>query len=417
MLEPDEQELFRRLAAFRGSFSLQAAEAVCDADLDVLESLVVKSLLRRWGSGRLGLLDTIREYALERLEASPEAEDVRRRHAEFFLALVRSANIDSSAFDVRKPMRHDVALAEQDNIRGALAWAVRSGSVELGLELATAADWFWIMEDPAEGKRWFARLFEQVGGDAVPPELRAHALLAYGGATDISGDDEAAARLYEEGYTLFDRLGNEYGRALFLHRMGVQAMRRGDLERARELVQQSHAIHERNPEPLQRAWHLAETTGTLGAVARDAGDAETAHALIAESEQLAKQAGMPWWQGGMLAELAALSLDAGRVQEAETRARESLTIAERLHDRPGRVFGVGLLARIAAERGLAERAGRLWGAVEDELVGAPLGGWRRHRDACAACILRLATPEFESGRAEGREWSLDNAVEYALSHP
>ena len=116
----------------------------------------------------------------------------------------------------------------------------------------------------------------------------------------------------------------------------------------------------------------------------------------------------------MYAELAQLSLRAGRSDEAELNARRALTIAEQLRDRGSRVFGVGVLAVVAAERGQLERAGRLWGAVEDERVGAPLGGWRRHRTACEARILGAAGPEFERGRAEGRELALDEAVALAL---
>ena len=105
----------------------------------------------------------------------------------------------------------------------------------------------------------------------------------------------------------------------------------------------------------------------------------------------------------------------GRLEEGEAHARESLAIAVQLHDRPGRIFGVGILARVAAERGQHERAGRLWGAIEDEDAGAPLGGWRRHRDACEARIREASGPEFDRGYAEGRELTLDDAVSLALS--
>ena len=102
-----------------------------------MESLVEKSLVRRWGTGRLGQLETIRDYALERLDASPEADDVRRKHAEFFLAVVESANINAGRL-TPGGQRMDIAFAEQDNIRGAIAWAIRSGSPAIGLQLATA---------------------------------------------------------------------------------------------------------------------------------------------------------------------------------------------------------------------------------------------------------------------------------------
>src|SRR5215207_8816480 len=151
LLELTEQTVFRCLAVFRGSFSLGAAEAICGADLDVLESLLEKNLVRRWGSGRLGMLDTIGEYALERLDESPEAGAIHQRHGEFFLGLAESANLNAAKLDARKPMRQDIANADHDNFRGAIAWAISSGSVGLGLKLASALDWFWMTNDPAEG--------------------------------------------------------------------------------------------------------------------------------------------------------------------------------------------------------------------------------------------------------------------------
>jgi hypothetical protein len=149
LLEPDEQQLFRRLAVFAGGFPLDAAETVCDAELDILESLVEKSLVRRWGSGRLGMLDTIREYALERLDESPDGEDMRLRHAEYFLGVAESANLSSDRLP-SEGQRHDIAIAAQDNIRAALAWALESGSVALGLQLTTAIENFWVTHDPEE---------------------------------------------------------------------------------------------------------------------------------------------------------------------------------------------------------------------------------------------------------------------------
>ena len=418
LLDPEEQQLLRRLAVFRGSFSLAAAEEVCETNLGLIESLVVKSLVRRWESGRLGLLDTIREYAVDRLEESGEGNRVRRRHAGYFLAVLRDANLNAGMLDVRRPLRHDVAVAEQDNVRGAIAWALDAGAVDLGLQIATAADWFWVTEAQEEGRRWFARLFAAAGADAVDPRLRAYALLACAAATYLSGRPDAvtsSASLLEESYALFDRLGDEHGRALLLHRLGIGAMRRGELARARELVEESLSLHAQKAEPMSRAFRVAEMTGTLGGIARDAGDLDSAYALIAESAAGARETGVHWWEGGMLAELAALELEWGQLDEAEGHARESLAIAARLRDRPGCVFGVGLLARIVAERGHAERSGRLWGAIEGAHAGAPLGGWERHREASAAQVLECAGPEFDRGLAAGRELSLDEAVELALA--
>ena len=419
LLALTEQDVFGRLAVFRGSFSLGAAEAICGADLDVLESLVEKNLVRRWGSGRLGMLDTIGEYALERLDESPDAQAVHQRHGEFFLGLAESANLDPAKLDVRNPMRLDIVHADQDNFRGAIAWAIRSGSVGLGLKLASALDWFWVTTDPAEGMRWFAGLLDRPEAEAVQAEIRADALRAYGGSTSIAGHDEAAERLYEQSLALYEQLGDEHGCAVLLLRLGVQAMRRMELERARKLVEASQAIHKRTG----YRWGLMQTIGTLGAIARDAGDDTHAHELISQSAALARDVGvswresgmLAWWESGMLAELACLALNSGRIEEAEMRARDSLELAKQLEDRAGQVFGIGVLARIAVERGQLERAGHLWGAVEDEDAGAPLGGWRRHREAFEARIRQAAGPQFDRGYAAGRELALADAVSLALT--
>ena len=147
-------------------------------------------------------------------------------------------------------------------------------------------------------------------------------------------------------------------------------------------AEESHAIHER----FDDAWGLAQTVGTLGAIERDAGNWAGAYTLIADSADRAEAVGVLWWQAGMLVELAALSLEADRLEDAEAKARESLEIANPMRDYGGRVFGVGVLACVAAESAELSKAGRLWGAIEEHQVGAPLGGWLRHR--AASCGFR-----------------------------
>jgi predicted ATPase/class 3 adenylate cyclase len=410
LLEPDEQQLFRRLAVFAGSFSLSAAETVCNAELDVLESLVEKSLVRRWDGGRLGMLDTIREYALERLDESPDREKMRRRHAEYFVAVAESANLGSDRLPSEGQHFH-IAIAEQDNIRAALAWALETGSVALGLQLATAIENFWVTHDPAEAMRWFAALLDHPGARAVPPEVRAPALRAYGSAAYISGQADRAMRLWEESLALFEQIGDVLGRAVVLHRLGVSALQRGDLQRARQLTEASDELYVQSG----HAWGRALTIGVLGAITRDEGDTERAFELMAESAALAHEFRVPWWEAGLLAELAALSLNAGRVDDAEQHARGSLALADELRDHSGRVFGVALLACVAAQHSDYEHAGVLWGSIEESDAVAPLGGWRGHRRECEASIAGAASPEFERGRAAGRELKLDAAVARALT--
>ena len=409
LLEPQEQTLFRRLGVFGGTFSLRAAEAICAADLRVLESLVVKNLVRRWGSGRLGMLDTIREYAGELLDAAPEGDAVHRRHAKYFLAVARDTNLDAASLQPGG-QRLDLAMRERDNFRGALAWSIHSGSIRLGLAIAVALEHLWVTDDLNEGIGWFERLLRGAKTRVVSQSFLAQALRAYGSVLYIGGRQADAQEMWTRSLAIFDSLGDEHGRAVLLHRLGGSAMWRGELARARELVAASDEIHRRTVD----VWGRAQTIGTLGAITRDEGNERSAIDLVRESVALAREAGATWWEGGALAELACLFLNTGSLEEGEARARESLAITHRLRDRPGRIFGVGILARVAAERGQSERAGRLWGAIEGESPGAPLGGWQRHRKAFEDRIRQLAGAEFERGRAEGNALRLDEAVLLAL---
>jgi hypothetical protein len=218
-------------------------------------------------------------------------------------------------------------------------------------------------------------------------------------------------RLWEESLALFEQLGDVLGRAVLLHRLGVSALQRGELQRARQLTEASDELYVRSG----HGWGRALTIGVLGAITRDEGDTERALELMAEGAALAHEFRIPWWEAGLLAEIAALALNAGRVDDAEQHAKGSLALADELRDRSGRVFGIGLLACVAAEHGYYEHAGVLWGSIEESDAVAPLGGWRGHRRECETWIRRAASPEFERGRAAGRELTLDAAVARALT--
>jgi tetratricopeptide (TPR) repeat protein len=359
------------------------------------------------------MLETIREYALEQLEATPESADIKQRHAEFFLRVADSANLNPGKL-APGGQHLEIANAEQDNVRAALAWALTSGSIELAFSLVIAMDQFWTSHDPREGMRWYAELFDHSGSEAVPPKLRAHALRGYGSSLALAGDSDAAEQLWKQSLALFEELGDEHGRAVLLHRLGVSALWKGDLESARRLVEESEAIHAQSDDRWKRTFGLAQTTGMLGAIARDGGEPQRAVELIEQSATLSREVAVPWWESGMLAELACLSIQAGRINEAESRAHQSLVIAEQLHDHAGRIFGVGLLAAIAAQRGEPERAEALWGAIEHEDAVAPLGGWRRHRETCKTLIQKHAGGDLANTRANGRTLTLDEAIPLAL---
>ncbi|MBD0329302.1 MAG: AAA family ATPase [Thermoleophilia bacterium] len=403
LLDAGEQRLFRRLSVFAGAFDAEAAEQVARADLDTLESLVEKSLLRRWASGRLGMLATIREFAAGRLGEAGERDEVARRHARHFCALAESANLFVEA---EGEQRHDLALAEQDNLRAALDWA-SAHDVELGLRIAVALENFWVTNNPAEGTRRFAELLAR--GDGVPARLRARALRAYGGSTIMAGDRDAGGRLYERSLAQSRRLGDDLGVAALLPRLALEASLRGDVERAALLAEEALAVSRHVGFPRGEAQALS----VLADLARTAGDREQALALLRETVALCDRIGFFWWQAGALADLARISHELGRVADAERWAREAVSVTARIGDWRV-VSSLELLARLAAETGRPDRAGRLWGAVEAERRRRPFRRAGRGADEMLD-ELPAGEPAFERARAEGRELTLDEAVEYAVA--
>ena len=207
LLIEDEQTLFRRLSVFAGGWTLETAEAVCDAPLDMLASLVDKSLVRFHGE-RYWMLETIREYAAGQLEDSGEADGIRRRHAEHLLTVAESASLSIEGLIAGGRQRHDIVRAEQNDLRAALDWAEEADPV-LGLRLAVALENFWVTNNPFEGVRRLKALLKPAG--ELPPELRARALRAQGGSTQITGDDERARALYTLSLGQYQALGDERG--------------------------------------------------------------------------------------------------------------------------------------------------------------------------------------------------------------
>jgi predicted ATPase/DNA-binding SARP family transcriptional activator len=409
LLPEPERDLAARLSVFVGSFDLEAATHVAEANLNGLTRLIEQSLLQQTGGGGFRYLETVREYALDLFRDLVDVEAIRRRHFSHFLRLAEDA--DLSAVRRRGGERLDLAAAARDNLRAALAWSLETGSIVLGLELAIAMERYWVTHDPREGMRWFNALLRSPAAGEVDAAVRANALRAYGGATDIAGDADEARKLWEQSLELFQELGDEHGSAVLLHRLGISALRRGDLAEARSLVETSQHIHERKGD----RWGQAQAIATLGAIARDAGDPDRAFELISTGALMAREAGVRWWESGTLAELASLALKAGQIDEAERYARESLTLADQIGDRGGRVFGVGLFAGIAASRGQRDLAQELWAAVAGEDAGAPLGGWRRHRREIDLHVTRHVGHAPQPVRVLG----LEEAVATALrsTHP
>jgi predicted ATPase/class 3 adenylate cyclase len=406
LLPPELQRAFARLGVF-ATFTLEAAEEVAGATLDDVDALVEASLLKALGGDRFLMLETIRELAVERLAESGDEDAARRRHAEFFLALARSAHLSADETDLGP--RHEIVTPEQNNVRAALDWATHAGEVELGLRLAVALEDFWVVQAPYEGARRVQALLDQAGD--LPDDVRARAIRVLGGMTFIVGDFDRGMELIRQSLELFRSLGDEPAVAHLQTRLAIDARRTGDRAVARALAEESLAAHRR----LGSLSGEAMALGALAEVDWDEGDRDKAMDLAARSAEAAATIGFTWWQMHQLYHQCEWSLALNRIADADEYGREALRVAASIHDRQLTVYLLAILARTAAAEGLLDQAGTIWGAVESEEARGPVGQWEGERDDYAAPVLALATPAFEEGRIRGRHLSLDDAVELALA--
>jgi predicted ATPase len=403
LLTPEEQQLFTRLAVFAGGCTLEAAAEVCDADVDTLQSLVEKSLVRRTG-GRFWMLETIREFALHRLEQSGAADALLKQHALHVLGLAEEAQRHLAGPTQAEWLRR--VESERDNVRAALAWAFSSGQAALAIKIAAALGRFWWVRGAAEGLTWLER-----GLDAdVAPGVRALALDAAGGAAWFVGDAERALALFERALAVFEELGDRAGVARILARLAPPLMQAGRLDEAARLASEAVKINR----DLGERGELALSLSLVGAAADEQGDPERASALYEESMELAREVGDTWqvaWTAQVLADLA---LRQGELAQAWSLGRESLALARETGDDVAALICLGILSATAAQRGDAACAGRLWGAAErlDRELGETL--WRRDVPALSE-LLGDPGREFEPSRVEGLQLTIDEAAEYVLS--
>ena len=404
LLDEGEQRLFARLGVFRAGCTLETAEAVCDAELDPLASLLDKSLLRRRtgraAEERYWMLEMIREFALERLEESGEAEQLSRRHAERMLEIARTAHL--SAGDAEGNI--ELALGERDDLRAALDWA-EANDASFGLELAVELQNLWNVSGPQEGLDRIQRLLRRAGD--IPMELRARALRACGGAADLAGHDQLAERLSQESLGLFEQLGDEQGIALLEHMLAVGAWRRQDWDRMRELTEHCLAL-------ARGRFTFLETTGywLSGQLALHDGDVEAAVDLTRRSAEMARDGGWAWWESGQRHELLMLALRSGRLDEAEQEGFAALRMERDQENRLWALYTLAGLAQVALARGDLERAGLLWGAAEREAESLPR--WPDERAQRGGPLLEESREAFVVGLNAGRELDLWDAAALGL---
>jgi tetratricopeptide (TPR) repeat protein len=348
------------------------------------------------------MLETIRELALERFAELDDVDELRARHARYYHSVAVSACLDT---DVAGEQRPEIVIPEAPNLRAARTWALEAGETEFGLDLLVALEQFWVLGYTAEGMRWFSAFLEHA--DAVPPLLRARALRSFGSSAHFAGEFDLAERLWEESLAEYERLGNDHGVAVLLHRLAIPALLvRGDIEHARELAERSLELHRR----LANDKGAVQPMTLLGAIALQTGDRGGGVALLEESAELAKGIPWRWWRAGTLSTLADVAIAEGRAADARPLLREALDLALQLGDRVGVSWYLSQFALTLAREGRTEEAGRMWGAVEQAAAFMPGGPWPRDAERLERDLSELADNAFEEGREAGHLLPLEEAA-------
>ena len=412
LLGDQARVLFARLSVFAGSFSLAAAERVCEGDLDTIGVLVDFGLLRSHSGSRFVMLETIREFAAERLDEIGEqkATAIRAAHAGHYLAIVREADERLTGPDQDTWLRR--LAVEQDNLRAALTWAVETGGAELALELVAAAGWFWYVRGQlTEGAHW---LETALSSDAGSPAIRATALMRAGAIADGLGEYRRAEQHYREALRLRQDAGDLAGTVGALGNLGALAISQADYEAAWEWFEQSLDLARRQGDDLG----IAMALGNMGIVAVSSGEPARAVPLLEESAELHERIGHRYALAIVRQALGSAMLGLGDLDGAETHLAGSLQLAHELEEPLGVVASLEELAAVSAARERGEHAARHLGAATAirESIGATINSTdlvRRER-AESAAREQIGTDQFREAYSIGLASDVEEAVAFAL---
>src|SRR5713226_4338501 len=413
-----EQKLFRRLSVFVGGCNLEGVEAVCDTkgDLDLglldgMASIVDNSLaqqVEQAGESRFVMLETIREYALEKLEASGEKAVTKRSHAAYCLVLAEEEALERCSGEGAEWLER-FAL-EHDNFRAALDWLTETGDADWGLRLGNALFRFWeIREYLAEGRERLGRLLKLAGATA-PTKARTRALFAAGVLAGGQGDYASSQTLLSESRDIARQLDDKTGIAVSLNALAVVARDQPDLPAAFALFEESLLLWRelgdqkavarslsnlaniaklQGSHDLARALYaecisifrgLGDRTGVAwslnyqGDVARDQGESVAARTLYEQALAIFRELGDRWGIAGTVADLGSLAREQGDYSQAHSLYRESIKIFQELEHKRGIARLLECFACLSAVQHHAVRSLRLAGAAAAlrQSIGAPL---------------------------------------------
>ena len=418
LLTETERELFRQLSVFVGGFTLDALESVAQLDsnrsvLHVLSRLVDKSLVivEQRENVRYQLLETIRQYAGEKLQEFGNARWSHDRHLAYFLMYAEKA--EPHLFSAEQRAWANRLEMEHDNLRAALRWSLESDQAKAGLQMAGALAWFWHNNGHLrEGSRWLEKMLTSDNG--VRGTERAKALRASSMLSRDMGDYIRAKALADSSIKLYREIGDNQGVGLALIELGATLHLEGNREEAIELLQESLYLLQSTGE----MWGIAYAQVLLGNAWFRLGDIERAATQWEASLRLTRELGdnslMAWSLGG-LADVARLRREYNRAIEM---FKESLNIYRELGNKSEPPFTLEALGLAAAALGKSQHAARLWGAAASwrEAINEPLPltFQKDYAESITQARTQLGEEVYASAWSEGHAMSPEQAIALAL---
>ncbi|MCH8899046.1 MAG: tetratricopeptide repeat protein [Acidobacteria bacterium] len=418
LLDDDEQALFARLGVFRGGRSVEAIEAVCGPDLaidvwDGLESLLNKSLLRREegpeGEPRFVMLETIHAYASERLADSTEADELRKRHAEYFAAMAELASTKLTGHE--QGMWLNRLTLDYENMRKAMDWTLGGGDVQTGLRLVGALGGYWRYKSHLqEGQRWLQLALDL--GDQAPDSVLGQ-LLAWAGFIAFGLNDSAESkRLYETALVIERKLNNPSAVARILISLGLTSSELSEtsIENTKEGLALAREIGDKS--------EIAHGLNVLGEIHRMQGDYAAAGRVYEEALPITREIGHRLRETMLLGNLGIVAFNLGDFEQAKALFLESYKLALEIGDdfiiAEGLSFGGGVLGAL----GEPERGVRLLGAgaTQQAAIGSSTQPSDQHEYDKLIALVRnqLDDETFDRLWAEGEALSLEEAIELRL---
>lgn len=430
LLEPAEQQMFGRLSLFVSSFTAEAALAVCPdimagetAVLDVISSLTDKNMIRFYlpgnGAPRFRLLQTLREYALEKLAQTPAEADTRYRYAAYYTTLTEQAEAGLRQGDQQSWLQR--MRLEDPNVMAALEWLYAHlddpENGRLATRLITAHERFWSLQGRfREARLWFARAL--TCRHLLPLAEQVKLLNKAGVIAQHQGDYTAAAVLHDEALTLARQEEDTELLANTLHYLGFAAGRQGRYEEARDLLHESLSLSQELPDTLPQITTLLNNLAIVYRRLKAYDQAIVAlEKALALKRQLNDRLGLP----AVLGNLSQLVAFQGDYVQARAYAQESLELRLASQDRPGMLVSLGQMADLALETGQDARATTLLAAslALRQHMSLPMTDHvQAETDAELAQLrLRLSEATYAAAWAAGEGMTLEEAVTFALAKP